>query len=29
VEGLLEFAELRDIVGFNDYYAEEEKYKGG
>eukprot|EP00290_Baffinella_frigidus_P002825 CAMPEP_0180173338 /NCGR_PEP_ID=MMETSP0986-20121125/35525_1 /TAXON_ID=697907 /ORGANISM="non described non described, Strain CCMP2293" /LENGTH=347 /DNA_ID=CAMNT_0022125525 /DNA_START=25 /DNA_END=1068 /DNA_ORIENTATION=- len=24
---ILEFSELRDIVGFNDYYAEEERYK--
>ena len=29
VDGILEFAELRDIVGFNDYYAEEDRYKGG
>jgi hypothetical protein len=24
---ILDFAELRDVVGFNDYYAEEERYK--
>jgi 2-methylisocitrate lyase-like PEP mutase family enzyme len=28
-EGMLSFAELRDIVGFNDYYAAEERYAGG
>ncbi|EKX50358.1 hypothetical protein GUITHDRAFT_67257 [Guillardia theta CCMP2712] len=27
VDDILDFAELRDIVGFNDYYAEEERYK--
>jgi len=27
VQGLLPFAEIRDIVGFNDYYSEEERYK--
>jgi len=26
-QGLLDFATLRDVVGFNDYYAEEERYK--
>lgn len=26
-DALLDFAELRDIVGFNDYYAMEEKYR--
>ena len=28
-DGMLSFAELRDIVGFNDYYAAEERYAGG
>lgn len=27
VEGLLTFAELRDVVGFDDYYAEEDRYR--
>jgi len=27
VQGILPFEEIRDIVGFNDYYAEEERYK--
>lgn len=26
VSGVLPFPELRDVVGFNDYYAEEERY---
>ena len=26
-QGLLTFPELRDVVGFDDYYAEEERYK--
>ena len=26
-KGLLTFGELRDVVGFNDYYEEEERYK--
>jgi hypothetical protein len=27
VKGLMTFGELRDVVGFNDYYEEEERYK--
>ena len=27
VQGLLTFKELRDVVGFEDYYAEEDRYK--
>lgn len=27
VQGLLTFPELRDVVGFDDYYREEERYK--
>jgi 2-methylisocitrate lyase-like PEP mutase family enzyme len=27
-QDLLDFATLRDLVGFNDYYAEEERYRG-
>ena len=27
VQGLLTFPELREIVGFEDYYAEEDRYK--
>lgn len=27
MQGLLTFPELRDVVGFEDYYAEEERYK--
>jgi len=27
-QDLLDFATLRDVVGFNDYYAEEERYGG-
>ena len=26
-QGLLTFAELRDVVGFEDYYAEEDRYR--
>jgi 2-methylisocitrate lyase-like PEP mutase family enzyme len=29
VSGVLSFAEMRDIVGFNDYYREEDRYKIG
>ncbi len=29
VSGVLPFADLRDIVGFNDYYSEEDRYKLG
>ena len=28
-EGLAEFAHLRDVVGFNDYYEAEKKYAAG
>ena len=26
-QGLLTFAELRDVVGFDDYYVEEDRYR--
>jgi hypothetical protein len=26
-QGLLTFPELRDVVGFDDYYAEEDRYR--
>jgi 2-methylisocitrate lyase-like PEP mutase family enzyme len=28
-DGLLDFAEIRDVVGFTDYYQAEKKYAAG